>query len=323
MDTDNTLKKEVQFKQNNMRKFLILLFVTVAFTSALYSQQDPQYTHYMYNTMSVNPAYVGTRGHITINALGRTQWVGFEGAPDTQTLSYDSPLGYTSLGLGVNLVNDVLGASHETYLDANVAYRIQTSEEGNLSFGLKLGGRLLNVDWSKGDYLDRDDEVLRNNINNKFLPSVGAGIYYYTSKFYVGLSVPNFIRTEHYDASQKIEKVAVERMHFFLISGLVFDLNRNIKFKPAVLFKGVSGAPLSLDVSANFLFNEQFTAGLSWRWDDSFSALVGFQASESLFLGYSYDLTTSNYSNYNSGTHEVMLRYELFKDGPVISPRFF
>ena len=291
------------------------------FTSEAISQQDPQYTQYMYNTMSVNPAYAGSRGHTTINALGRTQWVGFEGAPDTQTLSYDTPLGFTGLGLGINLVNDKIGPAHETYLDANVSYTIRTSDEGNLALGLKLGGRVLNIDWTKGRQYQAVDPATDIPINNKFLPTIGAGVYYHTPSWYVGLSVPNFIRTDHYDG--KLGDVSVERLHFFLIGGVVFDLSDNIKFKPAALFKGVSGAPVSLDISANFLFNEKFRAGVAWRWDDSISALLGFQVSDGLHIGYAYDLTTSNYRNYNSGTHEVMLRYEIFREGPIKSPRFF
>lgn len=279
----------------------------------------------MYNTMTVNPAYVGSKGHAVITGLGRTQWVGFEGAPDTQTLSYDTSLGYTKVGLGVNLVNDKIGPSHETYLDANVSYTIETGVDGNLALGLKLGGRLLNIDWLKGKSRDNDlNFTADKNIVNKFLPTVGAGVYYYTPDWYVGLSVPNFLSSEHYDENIKgTFQTAVERMHFFLIAGYVFDINESIKFKPAALFKGVSGAPLSLDVSANFLFNERFRAGLAWRWDDSISALLGFQVTEALHIGYAYDLTTSNYNVANSGTHEIMLRYEIFKEARMKSPRFF
>ncbi len=313
--------------RNELRSFLviILIFALCVFnTSEMQGQQDPHYTQYMYNTMSVNPAYVGSRGHATITALGRTQWVGFDGAPDTQTLSYDTPIGYNGLGLGINLVNDKIGPSHETYLDGNVSYTIETGEEGNLAFGLKLGGRLLNVDWSLGNISDGgNDDAFNQNIVNKFLPTIGAGIYYHESDWYIGLSVPNFLSQEHYDADNLIGETAVERLHFFLIAGYVFDLSENVKFKPAALLKAVSGAPLSLDVSANFMFNEKFRLGAAWRWGDSIAALLGFQASESLYIGYAYDLTTSNYNVANSGTHEVLLRYEIFRQEKMKSPRFF
>ncbi len=298
----------------------ILSFCVLVMSINLYSQQDPQYTQYMYNTMSVNSAYAGSKGYGVINALGRTQWVNFKGAPDTQTLSYDTPIGYTGLGLGINLVNDKIGPANEISLDANISYTILTGDDGNLAFGLKLGGRLLNIDWSRGKSHPNDPAFL-NNIKNKFLPTVGAGIYYHTSKLYVGLSVPNLIRTEHYNDIRR--KVAVERLHYFLIAGYVFDLSDNIKFKPAGLLKIVKGAPLSLDISANFLFNEKYRAGLAWRWGDAISALIGIDITKRFHIGYSYDLTTSNYSSYNAGTHEVMLRYEFLQEGGVKSPRFF
>ncbi|PKH52921.1 hypothetical protein CXF68_20425 [Tenacibaculum sp. Bg11-29] len=301
-------------------RYTIVLILCII--SGINAQQDPQYTQYMFNTMSVNPAYAGSNGHSIINLLGRTQWVGVDGAPNTQTLSYDTPLGYSGVGLGVNLTNDRIGPASEIFLDINGSYTIRTSDEGNLAFGLKLGGRHLNVDWSKGRVRNREDKKLEGNIN-KFLPTIGAGMYYYTNKWYLGAAIPNLISTDHYEDSNNGGDVAQERLHLFLIGGYVFDLNESIKFKPAVLVKVVNGAPLSIDVSANFLFNEKFTAGLAWRWDDSISALLGFQATKNLNIGFAYDLTTSNYSNYNSGTYELMLRYEMFKEQTMKSPRFF
>lgn len=309
------------FKTNNMKFTGFVLVLVFAFLSIkMQAQQDPEYTQYMYNTMSVNPAYAGSKNHTVINALARSQWVGVDGSPETQTLSYDTTIKYTGLGLGVNLVNDKLGPATETYLDANVSYAIQVIKGGYLNFGLKLGGRLFNVDWSKGKY-KFPDRAFNQNIENKFLPTLGAGLFYYTDKFYVGAAIPNFLNTDHYDID--IENVAVEEKHIFVITGYVFDLNDDIKFKPAALFKGVVNAPFSLDVSANFLFKERFRAGLAYRLDDSISALLGFQVNKGLHIGYAYDLTTSKYAVYNSGTHEVMLRYEIFRKGPIKSPRFF
>lgn len=310
-------KKKVKMKTKTSN-IITLLFLSIS--TIVFSQQDPQYTQYMYNTMAINPGYTGSKDYLSITALGRTQWVGVDGAPDTQTISLHSPVGYSGLGLGLNIINDELGPSNELYFDVNASYTIRTSEEGNLAFGLRLGGRSLSLDWSKGRYTD-SDVLFNENISNKFLPTIGAGVYFYKPNWYVGLSVPNFIRTEHYN--DFIESIAAERLHYFLIAGYVFDLSEDIKLKPAAIAKVVSGAPLSLDVSANFLFIEKFTAGVAWRWGDSVSALVGFQITEKLNIGYAYDLTTSNYKNYNSGTHEVMLRFDLRKAPRLKSPRFF
>lgn len=304
----------------------VLPIFVVLLINMVNAQQDPQYTQYMYNTMSVNPAYAGSNGHTVITVLGRTQWVGLDGAPDSQTLSYDTAIGYSGVGLGVNLTNDRIGPSNEIYLDANVSYTVRTSDEGNLAFGLKLGGRHLSIDWSKGTALQRE-RIFEGTVS-RFLPTIGAGIYYYESNWYAGIAIPNFLRTDHYDdtiatARSGFGDVAEERLHFFGILGYVFDLNERVKFKPAALAKVVNGAPVSLDISANFLFNNKFTGGVAWRWDDSISALLGLQATENLNIGFAYDLTTSNYSNYNSGTYELMLRWDIFKQRIMKSPRFF
>lgn len=309
-----------KIKHMKVSQNLLLLLIAFCATFTVSAQQDPQFTQYMYNTMSINPAYAGSKGYFSAVALSRTQWVGVQGAPETQTLSISAPVNYSGLGLGLNIVNDRLGPSSEVYFDANASYTIRTSEEGNLAFGLRLGGRVLNLDWSKGRFRN-PDVVFNENVSNRFLPTLGAGVYFYKPKWYVGLSVPNFIRTEHYN--DFIESIAAERLHYFLIAGYVFDLSETFKFKPAALVKAVSGAPLSADISANFLYDEKLTIGVAYRWGDSISTILGFQVSESLHIGYAYDLTTSNFRNYNSGTHEVMLTFDVFKQAKVISPRFF
>ena len=313
---EDYIKTQKMKTSNNVVLVLVILFAVLS----VKAQQDPQYTQYMYNTMSINPAYAGSRGHFSMTALARTQWVGVDGAPETQTFSVNTPIGYTGIGVGLNIINDKLGPSTETYFDANISYTIRTSEEGQLAFGMRAGGRILNLDWSKGRF-QTPDVLFNNNLNNKFLPTIGAGVFFYKPKWYVGLSVPNFLRTQHYD--DFVEAVSAERMHYFAIAGYVFDLTKNIKFKPAILSKIVSGAPLSLDVSANFLFNEKFSFGVAYRWDDAISAIVGFQISETLTLGYAYDLTTSNFNNYNSGSHEVMLTFNVLENKKLKSPRFF
>jgi type IX secretion system PorP/SprF family membrane protein len=295
-----------------MKLYQKILYVTLTLflmSTTFFGQQDPNYTQYMYNTISINPAYVGSKDYTSFVALARTQWVGVPGAPETQTFSFQTPIG-NGLGLGVNILNDVLGPSKETYFDANFSYTIKTSEKGKLAFGLRAGGSMLNLNWSKVDF-QQSNISSNENINNQFSPTLGAGLYYFEDKWYAGVSVPNFLRTDHYN--DLIGSVAAEKLHYFFIAGYLFDLSENITFKPATIAKVVAGAPISLDISGNFLFSEKFSVGLAYRWSDSISALVGIQVSENLNIGYAYDLTTSNYRNYNSGTHEVMLRYDLFK----------
>lgn len=301
---------------------IILVFVTLL-SIKLSAQQDPQYTQYMYNTMSVNPAYAGQRQVLSITGLYRTQWVGIDGAPKTQTLGVHAPLRNDNLGLGLSVVNDALGPANETYIDANFSYSIYLDDSNDeftkLSFGIKGGMQLLSTDWSKGRFRNPDN-IFGENIS-LFSPTIGTGVYLHSAKWYVGFSVPNFLTTKHYDDFQ--ESLASEKLHYYVIGGYVFDLSETTKFKPAALVKGVSGAPIIADVSANFLFNEKLTLGLAWRWDDSFSGLAGFQVNDGLFIGYSYDATTTNLNNYNSGSHEIMLRFELQNVGRILSPRFF
>lgn len=304
----------------NLKFKIIFCLMLMLVSSMMQAQQDPQYTDYMFNTLTVNSAYAGSRGHLTATGLYRTQWVGLSGAPETQSFSVESPVG-NNVGLGLSIVNDRLGPSDEFYFDANFSYTLDLNNDSKLSFGIKGGGRMLSVDWSRGSYQVQED-VFQNNINNKFLPTIGAGLYWHSDRSYVGFSVPNILTDEHYDEIQ--DAVAAERLHFFLIGGRVFDLSPTVKFKPAFLGKFVVGSPIIVDLSANFMFNDVFRLGAAYRWDDSVSGLVGFQLGPKLMIGYAYDYTTTELTNFNSGTHEIMLRFELrTKEKQLKSPRFF
>ncbi len=306
-------------KPSLLRAVVVATIMLISITD-IHGQQDPQYTHYMYNTLSINPAYAGQRETLSVVGLSRTQWVGIDGAPQTQSLGVHSPLSNDRIGVGLNVVNDALGPARESFIDANVSYSIPISEGGTkMSFGVKAGWHSLRTDWSKGQFQNAD--VLFNDDISQNALIVGAGLYLSNKKWYLGLSLPNFLTTEHYDDFQ--ESLATERLHFFLTGGYVFDLNNSVKLKPAFLVKAVPGAPVIADISANALFNDKLTLGLAWRWDDSFSGLAGFQITKGMFVGYGYDLTTTDLNNYNSGTHELMLRFEIQKLGRVLSPRFF
>lgn len=305
-------------------RFFIILLGLFAFSS--YAQQDAQFTQYMYNTININPAYAGSRGVLSVFGLHRTQWVGLDGAPTTNSFSINTPVNNSNVGLGLSVINDRIGPSDESSISADVSYSIKTSETFKLSFGVKGTANLLNIDFSKVSKYNPYDNLGQYNIDSKFSPNVGAGIYYHSNKTYVGFSVPNFLETEHYNksSSSPSTSVASERMHYHFIAGHVFDLNETIKFKPAVLTKLVQGTPLQVDASANFLFNEKFVLGAAYRWDAAASLLAGFQVSKSWFIGYSYDMETTKLANYNSGSHEIFLRFELFNNiENIVSPRFF
>jgi type IX secretion system PorP/SprF family membrane protein len=310
-----------------MRAKLLVLALLLTGIDML-SQQDSQFTQYMYNTININPAYAGSRGVMSVFGLYRNQWVGLDGAPTTMTGSLNTPIGNSNVGLGLSVISDKIGPSDETSISADVSYSIPTSDTFKLSFGLKGTVNLLNVDFTKLNIYDQTDPRFQNNVDNKFSPNIGAGVYFHSNKTYIGLSVPNFLETKHFDenasSSNSASFVAKERMHYYAIAGHVFDLSPSIQFKPAVLAKIVQGAPLQVDVSGNFLINEKFTIGAAYRWSAAMSAMIGFQATENWFVGYAYDMETTKLANYNSGSHEIFLRYELFNNyDRVVSPRFF
>ncbi|WP_062053370.1 PorP/SprF family type IX secretion system membrane protein [Aquimarina longa] len=310
------------------RTFMLVVFIT----TAINAQQDAQYTQYMYNTVSVNPAYAGSRGVMSIMGLHRSQWVGLEGAPRTQTLTINTPIGDSErLGLGLSIVNDEIGPTDETYFDIDFSYTIPTSEQGKLSLGLKAGGHLLNIDFQKLSQFDNGDALFGNDIDNKFSPNVGIGVYYHTNRFYLGLSAPNLLETDHFDESAVDNDAAVsflaeERVNYYFIAGHVFDISDEVKFKPAVLSKLVFGAPLQVDLSANFLLYDRLTLGVGYRWSAAVNAMIGFQVSDAMMIGFAYDRETTALGNtqFNAGSYEVMLRFELFKKYKrMLTPRFF
>lgn len=299
-------------------KLFSFVLMFTAFVS--YAQQDAQFTQYMYNTININPAYAGSRGALSIFALHRTQWVGLDGAPVTNAASVNTPLNESNLGLGVSIINDKIGPTTENTISADLSYTVPTSETFKLSFGIKATANFFNLDVNRLNPVDDDPSL--HDFNNKFTPNIGAGVYLHSDKAYVGFSIPNFIESNRYDDNE----VAIfkEKINYYLIAGYVFDVNESIKFKPALLTKVVGGAPLQVDVSGNFMFNDKFVVGLAYRWSAAVSAMVGFQVTDGMYIGYGYDHETTNLNNYNSGSHEIFLRYEIFKNnGKIITPRFF
>jgi type IX secretion system PorP/SprF family membrane protein len=303
-----------------MKKIILSLFLV--FSASSWAQQEPQYTQYMYNPSVINPAYAGSLGYGSLFSLYRTQWIGLEGAPKTLNVSYHQPLSSVNLGLGGNIVHDQIGPSTTTYASVDISYTLAFANDSRLAFGIKAGGQLLNIDYTKLNANNTTDLVFQNNINNKFTPNVGVGLYYYNATSYLGLSSPMLLQTKGYDEFAYAD--VNRRQHLYFTGGKVFNLTDNIKFKPSFVAKMVAGAPLQADVSANFMFNERFTVGASYRWSAALSAMVGFKVSNRLAIGYGYDRETTRLANFNSGSHEIFLQYDLFKiSQQVETPRFF
>jgi len=285
------------------------------------AQQLPQFTQYMFNTVSINPAYAGSRETLSIVGLHRSQWVGLEGAPTTQTLSMHTPLRNEKVGLGLSFINDELGYQNFSYLYGDFSYTIQTGANTKLAFGIKAGFTSYSLDPAFRASESNDPVIY--GYEDRWKPNIGAGVYWHSERWYIGLSSPRILNT-NYNGTDDFE--ALERQSYYLTGGYVFDLGQTVKFKPAALIKATNGAPLSFDVTANFLFNEVFWIGAAYRLNEQAGALGGiadFQVSKQLRIGYAYEYPISDLRPYTSGTHEVLLMFELFNVKRVKSPRYF
>ena len=306
-------------KLNKIYGFAFLLLIT----SVTFAQQLPQFTQYMFNTISINPAYAGSRETLSAVGLHRSQWVGLEGGPQTQTLSVHSPLRNEKIGLGLSVINDELGFENFQYVYGDFSYTIRTGSNSELAFGLKAGITTYNLD---GDYqASQSNDPIIFGFQDRLDFNVGAGIYWHSDRWYLGLSAPRILNNE-YAGQGQFE--ALERVSYYFTGGYVFDLNPNLKLKPSTLVKITNGAPASLDISANLLFYEKFWIGGGYRVNNETSALgaiADFQISRQLRIGYAYEqeLSNSGLRRFSNGTHEILLMFEVFKSRRIKSPRYF
>lgn len=304
-----------------MKKIYLLISVLFVGLWTTQAQQLPQFTQYMYNTISINPAYAGSRDAFSLTALNRNQWAGISGAPRTQTLSIHSPLRNEKIGLGLSVINDKTGYENYTYLYTDFSYTINVSADVTLSFGLKGGFSYYDLD----EDLFSDPSVLQDPFFreqfNKWTPNFGAGLLLSSQNWYVGLSAPKIINNDNNEFS---EYVALEQVHYYLTGGYVFDLSDTWKLRPTALAKVTNGAPLSFDMSGTVIYDEKLYLGATYRIDDAIGAFVDFQIFEPLRIGYGYEYSISDLRPYTSGSHEVILIYELrFQNTKYKSPRFF
>ena len=304
-----------------MKKITLSILLGFVFCVIINAQQDPQYTQYMYNMNVVNPAYAGSKETLSIGVLGRKQWTNLRGAPTTFTGSIHAPLG-DKVGAGLSIIADKIGPVKEQNIYADFSYTLKTSEVGNLAFGIKAGVTLFNADLDLAT-VDPSDPVF-GNIDATTNFNFGTGVFYYTEKFYVGLSMPNMLKASNLETQNGEITEVSDATHYFLTSGYVFDLNNNLKFKPSILLKATGGAPVSLDVSANFLFNERLELGASYRLDDAISGLINFEVSRGLRLGFAYDYTITNLGDFNNGSFEGIILWDILSsERKIKSPRFF
>ncbi|MDT0647460.1 type IX secretion system membrane protein PorP/SprF [Zunongwangia sp. F260] len=306
-------------------KYLIFAGI-ILFSLKGMSQQDPLFTQYMYNMSVVNPAYATDNpGMLNLGGIYRSQWVGIDGAPSTANFFAHTPVS-DRIELGLTVVHDEIGGwIKENNITADFAYVLPTGETSNLSFGVKAGLSTFDSNTAGIIVNDQDDPAFEN-INEVF-PVFGVGAFWFGDNYYLGLSAPNLFTSKHLENEQGLTALGEENIHYFATGGYVFDVSENLKLKPAFMARGVEGAPLSVDVTANVLLYERLEAGIGYRFNESVTGLVNFKITPQLRVGYAYDYTTSNLGNYNDGTHEIMILYDFdlfgLTKGYDKSPRFF
>lgn len=301
-----------------MKKILIIAsLIGVITLQEAFAQQDPQYTQYMYNMNVLNPAYAGSRESLSIGMLYRDQYTDIDGGPSTITFAAHSPLG-NGLGVGLSAISDEIGPVEETNLFADISYTIDFGAKHKLAFGIKAGATFFDVGLFDLANQDESDPAFSANVNETFA-NIGAGFFFYSDNYYLGVSMPNFLDSKHLDADSR--SFGSETQHLFATAGYVFDLSENVKFKPSTLVKTDFSTEASFDINANFLFYEKFEIGASYRTQDSFSGLVGFRPSDRIQIGFAYDSVSSTL---DTSSYEAFIRFDIyFKKKTFLSPRYF
>jgi type IX secretion system PorP/SprF family membrane protein len=305
-------------------KKIILTLMLLNSMLLIKAQQDIMVSQYMFNGLFLNPAYAGTHKYFSSSLLHRQQWVNFEGAPQTSIIAIDGPLYNQKMGVGLIFSHDKIGVTEQSDAYANYSYMLKLGA-GKLAFGIKAG--VTNY-VSKVDQLivwDSDDQNFTGTKQSALLAKFGAGVYYFTDKWYAGLSIPSMIAYDsdkNFDIS--MESSSEIRKHYYLTAGYVFDAGEKFKLKPSFLIKHQTAAPLEADVNFTVMYIETIALGVSYRTNDAISVMAEYQANKRFRIGYAYDITTTNMRHYSNGTHEIMLGFDFGKD--IIktkTPRFF
>ncbi len=306
------------------RKSNIILFMLLFVAWHVSAQQDPMFTQYMHNPVSINPAYAGSRGTLNLVGMHRQQWVGMDGAPKTLALSVNSPFLNYNVGVGLSLLQDEIGPIRQTGIYADYSYHLKVTPRINVAFGIKGGVNVFDINLMALRGAQGDDYLAFNGLRKLTLPNVGLGTYLYSDRFYLGLSIPKILQNSLSDDENTLHYANKEERHYFLTGGVVLDVSDNIKFKPSTTIRIVSGSPVSAELSAAVLLRDQLWLGGMYRNDGSLGAMVRFDLTSQLSVGYSYDLSQTNLRPYNQGTHELYLSYDVvFRNRKILSPRYF
>jgi len=312
-------KMNINKTNTGRMKINYIIIFLLGIVGSVSAQQDPMFTQYMHNPVSINPAYAGSRGTLNVVMMNRQQWVGLDGAPKTMTLSINSPFVNYNVGIGFSLLYDQIGPTRQVGIYTDYAYHLKVTGKVKLAFGLKGGFNMYDVNTLN---LQGSQDEENPKVEKMYLPNFGLGSYLYSDRFYLGLSIPKMLQNSLSDNKNTL--LNKEERHYYFTGGLVFDVFENVKFKPSFTFRIVQGAPLSSELSGAFLFYDRLWLGGMYRYAEALGAMVKFDISGKFSLGYAYDLTLSRLGNYNQGTHEVYISYDIdFRNKKILSPRYF
>ncbi len=306
-----------------MKKILVSVLLGFLCSNEIFAQQDPHYTQYMYNQSVFNPAYAGSKESLSLGVLHRQQWVGLDGAPKTTTIFGHSKVG-KSVGVGISAISDEIGPITENKIYADFSYTLDLGGKHRLALGVKGGVTLQNIGYFSDinpGVPDPNDPAFASDENNSLF-NVGAGAFYYTDKYYIGLSVPNFLQNTYVEKNNR--KFGSDVMHMFLTGGYVFDLNEEWKLKPSTMLKMAMNSPVSVDASVNAMWNNKLEFGATYRLEDSFGAMINYAVLPNLRIGYAYDHIVSDLKVAGTASHEVIVLFDIyFKKRVSSSPRYF
>lgn len=311
-----------------MKKSILLLIVILFSMVSAKAQYDAMFTQYMFNEMFINPAYTGSKDAMAINLSHRQQWVNFPGRPITTSFTLHGPMKNEKMGIGGSVLNEQIGKLTRNLVYLNYAYRVKTGKKGQLAFGLMAGIHNQVNKLSELKPSESGDIQIAQNTPSLFAPNFGTGIYYYTNKFYAGISIPRMIDNSYlFNQTGDIVKstqLSVNKFHYYITVGNVFELNDDLKFKPQAMIKMVQNAPLQYDLNVNVLIKNKIWAGLSYRSGSDISALIGLQVNPQLLVNYSYDYGLTKIQKYSQGSHEISIGYLFsYKQHKVATPRYF
>ena len=321
------------YKGSDLRKIKDILFVRIVGLALClvieipfsgFSQQDPVFTQYMNNLLTIQPAYAGISGKLNFTGISRAQWIGFDGAPNTNSLTISGPINRYNISLGLSIVNDKWGPLRQNGINLDYAFRIQMRENQFISFGLKAEINTFQANFTDLRIWDSPDMVFMNDVKLKFIPNMGLGILWHSDRFFLGVSSPKILKDSI--KSDEGKNVYSEVTHVYGMAGYVFFINDVLKFKPTILYRWAERTPSYIDFTGSFLLYDQVWIGATYRMKNSVGFIFQYNVNPQLKFGYAYDLTTFHPTQVNSGTHEFMISYDfitLYKGRRHTSPKYF